>query len=315
MNLITAARSFLRSQRRSFEDYSQSANVLESRAVSDELPCRPLIFVAHPDDETLACAGLVQRVAAPHVVFATDGAAPGLGGDRIYGSLQAYSEIRFQEAFRALAHVPRVSFQRLKKTNGTYFVEVHLFEELPEAFLCLCGAVRSFSPNAIISHAYEGAHIDHDACSFLAMHTAAEFSIPHFEVPLYWLDEYGKVVRQQFRDAHSQSGAPNDVGIIELRLTEAEIDCKKKMIGEYHSQQGTVSSFALDVERMRRSLMTGESFSRALCHDYMFQERRPRFYHTRHHRLPAKALLKKFAEFETWRTRSIRESTDLHLGD
>jgi hypothetical protein len=32
----------------------------------------------------------------------------------------------------------------------------------------------------------------------------------------------------------------------------------------------------------------------------MFQNRPPRFYHTRHHRLPAKTLLKKFAEFEVW---------------
>jgi hypothetical protein len=33
----------------------------------------------------------------------------------------------------------------------------------------------------------------------------------------------------------------------------------------------------------------------------MYQEQRPRFYPTRHHRLSAKALLKKFAEFEAWR--------------
>jgi hypothetical protein len=37
-----------------------------------------------------------------------------------------------------------------------------------------------------------------------------------------------------------------------------------------------------------------------LCRDYLYQDRPPRFYHTRRHRLPAKALLKKFAEFENW---------------
>jgi LmbE family N-acetylglucosaminyl deacetylase len=65
--------------------------------VCPDLPRRPLIFVAHPDDETIACAGLLQRVPASLVVFATDGAAPGLGGERKYGSLKVYSDLRFQE--------------------------------------------------------------------------------------------------------------------------------------------------------------------------------------------------------------------------
>jgi len=59
-------------------------------------PRRPLIFVAHPDDETLACGGLLQRVGKSLVVFATDGAAPGFGCERRYGSLKDYSDLRFQ---------------------------------------------------------------------------------------------------------------------------------------------------------------------------------------------------------------------------
>jgi len=131
--------------------------------MSAELPSRPLIFVAHPDDETIACAGLLQRAPTSLVVFATDGAAPGLGGERISGSLKAYSDARFQEASRALAHIPKTSFQRLTKPDGSYFVEVHLFEELPEAATALSAIARSFSPDAVISHTYEGAHLDHEA--------------------------------------------------------------------------------------------------------------------------------------------------------
>jgi hypothetical protein len=74
-------------------------------------PSRPLIFIAHPDDETLACGGLLQRVPASLVVFATEGAAPGFGCERMFGSLKAYSDVRFQEASRALAHVPNASFK------------------------------------------------------------------------------------------------------------------------------------------------------------------------------------------------------------
>lgn len=153
--------------------------------------------------------GLLQRVPASLVVFATDGAAPGFGCERMFGSLKAYSDVCFQEASRALAHVPNASFQRMTKPDGSYFVELHLFEELREASASLCALGRSFSPDAIISHAYEGAHIDHDTCSFLAMHAADDLSLMCFEVPLYWLDGQGNVVRLQFRDRQSRIVAPN----------------------------------------------------------------------------------------------------------
>jgi LmbE family N-acetylglucosaminyl deacetylase len=275
-----------------------------SLRVPTSFPSRPLIFIAHPDDETLACGGLLQRVPASLVVFATDGAAPGFGCERMFGSLKAYSDVRFQEASRALAHVPNASFQRMTKPDGSNFVELHLFEELTEASASLCALGRSFSPDAIISHAYEGAHIDHDTCSFLAMHAAADLSLMRFEVPLYWLDGQGNVVRQQFRDRQSRIVAPNMEGaltdILELQLSEAEIDCKKRMLAEYQTQRGTVSAFAPGIERMRPAVTTSQSFSNPVCHGYMYQERRPRFYHTRHHRLSANALLQKFAEFEAW---------------
>ena len=272
--------------------------------MSVQLPRRPLIFVAHPDDESLACGGLVQRVETALVIFATDGAAPGFGGERISGTLKGYSDTRFLEATRALARVPNVSFQRLAKSDGSYFVEVHLFEELPEAFVSLCAAVRSFDPDAIVSHAYEGAHLDHDACSFLAMHTAKEFPLTFFEFPLYWSDKNGNVVHQQFRHDSPASTGSNS-GTIELRLSEMEIEHKRKMLAEYHTQGGTVSSFAPDVEQFRLAVTSGDSFRTPQSRDYMFQERRPRFYHTRHHRLPAKSLLKKFSDFDDWRRGTV----------
>lgn len=185
-------------------------------------PRRPLIFVAHPDDETLACGGLLQRVGKSLVVFATDGAAPGFGCERQSGSLKAYSDLRFQEASRALAHIPTAPFQRLTKPDGSYFIEVHLFEELPAAATALSAIVRSFCPDAIISHAYEGAHIDHDACGFVAMHVGTALGLDFYEFPLYWLDPEGKPVLQRFR------GDGNEV--IQWQLSEAEIQVKKQMM-------------------------------------------------------------------------------------
>jgi LmbE family N-acetylglucosaminyl deacetylase len=266
---------------------------------------RPLIFVAHPDDETLACGGLLQRLPASLVVFATDGTPAGYGLERTFGSLKAYTELRFQEASRALGHIPNSSFKWLSRPDGSYFSDQHVYEELPAAATSLRAIAQSFSLDAIVSHTYEGGHIDHDACSFIAMHIAAALSLKRFEFPLYWLDQSGKAVLQRFRDSNPGVAAGGLDGavtpVMEWQLNEAEIQCKKKMMAEYHTQRGTVSTFTPGTERFRPAASTSVSFSVPQCRDYLYQNRPPRFYHTRRHRLPAKALLKKFAEFEDWR--------------
>lgn len=260
---------------------------------------RPLIFVAHPDDETLACGGLLQRVAAAEVVFATDGTPAGFGLERRFGNLKAYTDLRFQEASRALGHVPSASFQWLTRPDGTYFADMHVFEEIAAVATSLRAIAEKFSPDAIVSHAYEGGHIDHDACSFVAMHVAEALSLKRFEFPMYWLDASGRAVLQVFRDS-----TPGGAGeVMERQLSEAEIECKKRMMAEYRTQSGTVSTFAPGRERFRRATSDRLSFSVAQCRDYLYQSRPPRFYHSRRHRLSAKALLKKFGEFERWRAR------------
>jgi len=266
---------------------------------------RPLIFVAHPDDETLACSGLLQRFPESLVVFATDGTPAGYGLERKYGSLQAYTGLRFQEAARALSHVPNSTFKWLTGTDGSYFADMHVYEDLPAAATCLRAIAQAFAPDAIVSHTYEGAHIDHDACSFIAMHVAAALSLKRFEFPMYWLDQSGKACLQRFRDGGLRVGAraleSTEAQVMKWQLSEAEIECKKKMMEEYRTQRGTVSTFDPRIERFRPATSTSSSFSIPLCRDYLYQNRPPRFYHTRRHRLSAKAILKKFAEFEDWR--------------
>jgi len=265
---------------------------------------RPLIFVAHPDDETLACGGLLQRLPVSLVVFATDGTPASYGLDRTFGSLKAYTELRFQEASRALGYIPNSSFKWLTRPDGSYFSDGHLFEELPDAASSLRAIAQSFSPDTIVSHTYEGGHIDHDACSFIAMHIAAALSLRRFEFPLYWIDASGKGVLQVFRDIDPGAAAGGlegaGAGAMEWQLSEAEIQCKKKMLAEYRTQWGTVSTFTPGTERIRPAASTSLSFSSPQCRDYLYQNRPPRFYHTRRHRLSAKALLKKFMEFEEW---------------
>jgi LmbE family N-acetylglucosaminyl deacetylase len=246
---------------------------------------RPLIFVAHPDDETLACAGLLQRMASSVVVFATNGAPNHRGFERKFGTLQRYSDTRFQEAAVAIAQVPNCSFQRLTKPDGAYFVDEQLFRELAQALTSLCRIARSFSPDALVSHAYEGGHIDHDACSFLTMHAAAALALRRFEFPLYSRNSLGRLVLQQFCD---EGCAP-----LEWQLTQAELSCKRKMLAAYASQPGLATAFPLGTERIR--LATRTDFCLARCRDYSYRNRWQRLWRKG---LSASALLKHFEEFE-----------------
>jgi LmbE family N-acetylglucosaminyl deacetylase len=247
--------------------------------VSVENTMRLLVFVAHPDDETIACAGLLQRVPASLVVFAVDGAPAGYGFERKFGTLRNYSEERFKEAERALSYLPCGSFRRLKTRRGEYFPDRQLFENLQEAANSLSSMVQEFSPDTLLSHAFEGGHIDHDACSFLANRVAQAHSLSHLEFPLYWKAPDGRDVFQEFRAPHRDE--------ICLKLSEAEIVLKKKMLSEYKSQSDIVATFPPDKELFRPALP--QDYERPLWNlSY------PGGWRTRR---DAKLVLKRFQEF------------------
>lgn len=90
---------------------------------------------------------------------------------------------------------------------------------------------------------------------------------------------------------------------MEWQLSEAEIECKKRMMAEKRTQSGTVSTFAPAIERFRVATSDHLSFFVPQCRSYLYQNRPPRFCHTRRHHLSVKALRTKFAEFEEWRQR------------
>jgi LmbE family N-acetylglucosaminyl deacetylase len=204
---------------------------------------RVLIFAAHPDDETIACGGLLQRASTSLVLFAADGAPRCYGFEQQFGSLRAYSEERFREASKALGLVPRCSFGRLARKDGTSFADQHLFRVLGEAFTSLQRMARNFSPDLLVSHAFEGGHIDHDACHILAKQTAYALSVPHLEFPLYWRTTHGQDVFQRFRDRRNDE--------IVLQLSSQELRVKQQMLAEYKTQREQASVFAVVTERFR----------------------------------------------------------------
>src|SRR4051812_27248634 len=127
---------------------------------------RTLVLVAHPDDEAAACGALLQRISDPIVVFATDGAPRSNYFWKQYGSREEYARVRVQEAEQALAAVGVAHFHFLREDPP--IVDQELFLHLPAAYDALTRLLDAEMPEAILSHAYEGGHPDHDACCFLA---------------------------------------------------------------------------------------------------------------------------------------------------
>lgn len=224
---------------------------------------RVLIFAAHPDDEAIACGGLLQRASESLVLFAVDGAPRRYGFERQFGSLRGYSEERFREASQALALLPRCSIGRLVRKDGTFFADQHLFLELEEAFTSLQNLTRGFSPDLLVSHSFEGGHIDHDACHILAKQTACVLSIPPMEFPLYWRTTRRGEVFQRFRDTRNDE--------IVLQLLPQELSLKKQMLAEYKTQSKVTSVFRADTERFRP--MAERDYQDAAWSRYPFENR------------------------------------------
>jgi LmbE family N-acetylglucosaminyl deacetylase len=200
---------------------------------------RTLVLVAHPDDEAVACAALLQRIRAPLVVFATDGAPRDSFFWQQYGSRAEYARLRHEEAHHALL---AVGVRRLEWLNGGAFIDQELFRSFPRAYEELLAIARRHQATALLTLAYEGGHPDHDACSALAFAAGRELALPVWEAPLYHAAA-GTPARQQFLAAAGTEQS--------LQLTSAELERKRTMWAAYSSQAITLQDFDPQRELVR----------------------------------------------------------------
>ena len=145
---------------------------------------RTLVIVAHPDDEAVACAALLQRIREPHVLFCTDGGPLDPYFWSRYGSREAYSLMRQNEARLALKAVGVENVEFLRARSGEPIIDQQLFQHLPEAIDSVSDVVSRVRPNALLTIAYEGGHPDHDSCSFITSVIARAHSLPAWEMPI-----------------------------------------------------------------------------------------------------------------------------------
>lgn len=201
-----------------------------------------LVLVAHPDDEIIVCGGLMQKMNKAVVVFATDGAPRDENFWKIYGSRNAYAEVRKEEARRALATVgAEPVFLADRVQEGV--IDQELFRNLPAALDEVARITEDVRANSILTLAYEGGHPDHDAACFIGAIVGRRQGIPVWESPLYHRTADGGHGVQTFPSLTTYE--------VELRVEGDALEKKKKMFAAYRSQNLVLDHFHPERETFR----------------------------------------------------------------
>jgi N-acetylglucosamine malate deacetylase 2 len=223
---------------------SRAEAVLAQLKRRERVRSRIMIVVAHPDDETIGLGAQLCSFSDALLIHVTDG-APRDGEDaRWHGfaSRADYANARRSELAEALI---------AGEAAGVRTVMLGIPDK--EAFLDLAGLSRWLAeqlpreqPVAVLTHAYEGGHPDHDAAAF-AVHAAcqrlgAEDRPAIIEMPLYHSRE-GHMVTNRFLPAHGRE--------LTIDLAEADRRRKRRMVDRFCTQREFLSHFELDPERLR----------------------------------------------------------------
>jgi N-acetylglucosamine malate deacetylase 2 len=211
-----------------------------------ELPL--LLLVAHPDDEVLGLGSRLPHLRGLHVIFATDGAPRDMAdaGRLGFAVREDYAAARVREADAALALLD-VAPSRVHRLGYVDQETVLDLDGLTEGCAGLIGGLR---PAAVITHAYEGGHPDHDAVA-LAAHLACRRRLDRGGVapPIVEFAGYhdpdgsGRIATHEF--------LPAPVPGLALRLKPAEVARKRRAMACYATQERVLRMFRADRERFR----------------------------------------------------------------
>jgi N-acetylglucosamine malate deacetylase 2 len=208
-----------------------------------------VIVAAHPDDETVGAAWLLQRVPQCTIVHLTDGAPidPGQAPLEARRSREAYALLRRREAVEAMS-VVRIPPDRVRCLGA---VDQEATFALTALTLALVHVLDEVRPSLVAVHAYEGGHPDHDAASFIAHAACAMIRQRGAKAPvIVEMTSYhaagGRLTIGQFVPG---SGPPEVV----VRLSQKERARKSEMMACFGSQSPVLANFGVDMERFRLS--------------------------------------------------------------
>lgn len=210
---------------------------------------KPLLILAHQDDE-LGCTGILQRLQDRiHVVFMTngDGLAPGEGKDP-----QRYAAMRKAEAQASL----RTAGVPAERTRFLGYSEIEIYRNMARlrksalglsevlAFMepirrSMSEIVYELRPDAVFAVAYQGGHPEHDLAHFFAALAVRNYERDaEARIPLYHFPEYELTNLIPMRFGPWYTGEK-----LWLELAEAELETKMKMAECYPSQKALIGEF------------------------------------------------------------------------
>jgi LmbE family N-acetylglucosaminyl deacetylase len=199
------------------------------------------IVTAHPDDETLAFGALMRRLQGVRMVLATDGSPRDMLTQRVLGfdSVEAYRDARHAEltAALALAGVPVSALTRLEFPDKEAARNLGAFAAALRAFFAT-GGIR-----AVLTHAYEGGHPDHDAVAAAVALATRGSAIEVVESPFYRARN-GRFAVQSFAPIEGAR-------VVETPLTAEDAAHKLAMVACYPSQAALLRGFRPRFERFR----------------------------------------------------------------
>jgi LmbE family N-acetylglucosaminyl deacetylase len=192
---------------------------------------RVAVVVAHPDDETIGVGAHLDRFRHLTLVHVTDG-APRDGHDATnagFASPAAYAAARRRELMEALA-VGSVRPERILELGYADQEAAAAAGEIARRLAALFG---EHAIEAVLTHAYEGGHPDHDAVAFAVARAAPPRIIE--------MAEYNALGCGTF------IGPPGT----EIVLTAEQRERKRRMIACFRTQGVVLAPFSVESERFR----------------------------------------------------------------
>ena len=223
---------------------SAGEEILARLAARQRVGDRVVVVAAHPDDETIGLGAQLRRLDDALLVHVTDG-APRDGHDATaygFATLADYEAARRRELAAALT---KGGADHLR-TLSLGIVDQEAMHHLPSLARQLRERFLQERPQAVVTHAYEGGHPDHDAAAF-AVHAACRLIAEPpaiLEMALYHRRE-GRLVSGEFLPSTAQE--PRTV----IELNEEEIERKQRMIDCFTTQRWLLMQLDCAVERLR----------------------------------------------------------------